>query len=174
MFEYLKENPVLAAILAVSLFVIVVVVVILAAKSSKAKKRASSGGGEEKGALTENSENGAEGTQKSENTSPVARKTNGETVSLPAKTVLSSVSEKDGHAADAAAAEVGDEEKERARLGSELEKIDAEIDRAKGKLANPGFTDKAPEKLVAAEREKLSRYEQMREKILLSLSELGK
>lgn len=67
-----------------------------------------------------------------------------------------------------------DEEKERARLGSELEKIDAEIDRAKGKLANPGFTDKAPEKLVAAEREKLSRYEQMREKILLSLSELGK
>ena len=113
MFEYLKENPVLAAILAVSLFVIVVVVVILAAKSSKAKKRASSGDGEEKGALTKNSENGAEGTQKDGNTSPAAGKTNGETGSLPAETILPSVSEKDGHAADAAAAEVGDEEKER-------------------------------------------------------------
>ena len=84
MFEYLKENPVLAAILAVSLFVIVVVVVILAARSSKAKKRASSDGAEEKGALTENAENGAEGTQKDGNISPAAGKTNGETVSLPA------------------------------------------------------------------------------------------
>ena len=135
MFEYLKENPVLAAILAVSLFVIVVVVVILAAKSSKAKKRASSGGGEEKGALTENSENGAEGTQKSENTSPVARKTNGETVSLPAKTVLSSVSEKDGHAADAAAAEVGDEEKERE---SALRQTKATDDPQETESAAPG------------------------------------
>ena len=113
MFEYLKENPVLAAILAVSLFVIVVVVVILAARSSKAKKRASSGGAEEKGALTENAENGAEGTQKDGNTSPAAGKTNSETGSLPAENIRSSVSEKDGHAADAAAAEAEDGEKER-------------------------------------------------------------
>ena len=113
MFEYLKENPVLAAILAVSLFVIVVVVVILAARSSKAKKRAFSDGAEEKGALTENAENEAEGTQKDGNTSPAAEKTNGETGSLPADPLLSSVSEKDGYAADAAAAEAEDGEKER-------------------------------------------------------------
>jgi valyl-tRNA synthetase len=35
--------------------------------------------------------------------------------------------------------------------------IQAEIQRAEGKLGNPGFVDKAPEAVVAAEREKLER-----------------
>ncbi|MCW3004245.1 MAG: valine--tRNA ligase [Conexibacter sp.] len=35
--------------------------------------------------------------------------------------------------------------------------LQAEIKRAEGKLANPGFVDKAPEPVVAAEREKLER-----------------
>jgi valyl-tRNA synthetase len=35
--------------------------------------------------------------------------------------------------------------------------IEAEIKRAEGKLGNPGFVDKAPEPVVAAEREKLER-----------------
>ncbi len=43
------------------------------------------------------------------------------------------------------------------RLAQRREKLVAEIDRAQRKLANQGFTDKAPPEVVAAEREKLER-----------------
>jgi valyl-tRNA synthetase len=47
----------------------------------------------------------------------------------------------------------------RARIAAERERLRAERDRARGKLANKGFTDKAPPQLVKAEREKLERFE---------------
>ncbi|HWK16448.1 MAG TPA: valine--tRNA ligase [Solirubrobacteraceae bacterium] len=46
------------------------------------------------------------------------------------------------------------------RLGERREKLGAEIERAERKLANAGFVAKAPEAVVAAEREKLERLRQ--------------
>ena len=47
----------------------------------------------------------------------------------------------------------------RARIEAERDRLRAEIERARGKLANKGFTDKAPPQLVQTEREKLERFE---------------
>ena len=44
---------------------------------------------------------------------------------------------------------------------SEREKLDGEIKRVEGKLANTEFVSKAPEKVVNAEREKLEKYRNM-------------
>jgi valyl-tRNA synthetase len=46
-----------------------------------------------------------------------------------------------------------------ARIEAERKRLLAERDRARGKLSNKGFTDKAPPELVQAEREKLERFE---------------
>jgi len=43
------------------------------------------------------------------------------------------------------------------RREAQRERLRAEIARAEGKLANEGFVAKAPEQLVAAERDKLER-----------------
>ena len=51
-----------------------------------------------------------------------------------------------------------DLEKEKARLSAELSKIEGEIKRTEGKLANEGFTSKAPAAVVEAERAKLEKY----------------
>lgn len=58
-----------------------------------------------------------------------------------------------------------DVEKELARLGKDLELVKKEIERAEGKLNNQGFMAKAPEQVVAKEREKLSDYLDKRDKI---------
>lgn len=68
--------------------------------------------------------------------------------------------------------ELIDADKERERLNSEFEKVMDEIRRAESKLNNNGFIAKAPKKLVDAEREKLGKYQEMREKILLQLKNL--
>ncbi|MGN0824674.1 MAG: valine--tRNA ligase [Candidatus Coproplasma sp.] len=68
--------------------------------------------------------------------------------------------------------ELIDADKERERLNAELEKVTAEISRADGKLNNRGFMAKAPKKLVDAEREKLDKFIEMREKILMQLKNL--
>jgi valyl-tRNA synthetase len=47
----------------------------------------------------------------------------------------------------------------RARIDAERGRLRTEIERARGKLANKGFTDKAPPELVQTEREKLERFE---------------
>jgi hypothetical protein len=47
---------------------------------------------------------------------------------------------------------------DRARLEAELARAEAERDRALAKLANPGFTERAPAHLVEAEREKAERF----------------
>ncbi len=70
--------------------------------------------------------------------------------------------------------ELVDTEKEIARLNGELDKVEDEIRRASGKLANAGFLDKAPKQLVEAERDKLNKYIDMREKIKLQIADLQK
>ncbi|MCA6128733.1 valine--tRNA ligase [Thalassolituus oleivorans] len=52
-----------------------------------------------------------------------------------------------------------DKDKEIARLTKEIEKLDKEIGRIAGKLNSAGFVDKAPEDVIAKEREKLAGYE---------------
>ncbi|NLY72064.1 MAG: valine--tRNA ligase [Tissierellia bacterium] len=65
--------------------------------------------------------------------------------------------------------ELIDFKKELERMEKELEKVLAEINRSKGKLANKGFVDKAPEALVKKEKEKLEAHlaleKEVREKI---------
>jgi len=58
-----------------------------------------------------------------------------------------------------------DSEAARAQLVEDLKRLDSEIARARGKLANQGFTAKAPADVVQAERDKLERYERERAEI---------
>ena len=55
-------------------------------------------------------------------------------------------------------ADMVDFEAERRRLEGELTKTEGEIRRCQGKLGNESFVAKAPEAVVAAEREKLEKY----------------
>ena len=68
--------------------------------------------------------------------------------------------------------ELVDLEKEKARLTVEIERIDAEIARAEGKLNNESFVSKAPAKLVDAEKEKLAKYQDMKAKCVAQLESL--
>lgn len=68
--------------------------------------------------------------------------------------------------------ELVDADKERERLNAELDKVTGEIRRADGKLNNTGFIAKAPKQLVDAERAKLEKFREMREKILEQLKNL--
>ena len=70
-------------------------------------------------------------------------------------------------------ADIIDFEAERKRLASDLEKVDGEIARAEGKLANESFVSRAPEKVVNAEREKLAKNREKREGILSAIAKLG-
>jgi valyl-tRNA synthetase len=58
-----------------------------------------------------------------------------------------------------------DTEKERARLSKEKKKLEQEIALIDSKLSNQGFISKAPEKLIAAEREKRDKFVAMLGKI---------
>ena len=62
--------------------------------------------------------------------------------------------------------------KERARLEKEKAKVEDDIAFVMKKLDNPGFVAKAPEKVVAAEREKVAKYKELLEKIEASLASL--
>jgi valyl-tRNA synthetase len=70
-------------------------------------------------------------------------------------------------------ADMIDFEKEKARLSKELEKTEGEIKRLSGKLSNEGFLAKAPEAVVAQEKEKLAKYEATKESLLAELKKLG-
>ena len=68
--------------------------------------------------------------------------------------------------------ELVDFEKERARLNKEKEKVQKDIDFVMKKLNNPGFVAKAPEAVVAAEREKVAKYQELMAKLDASLAAL--
>ncbi|EKU50172.1 valine--tRNA ligase [Staphylococcus massiliensis] len=53
-----------------------------------------------------------------------------------------------------------DMDKERKRLEKELEKWQKELDRVENKLANENFVNKAPEKIIQAERDKQKDYQE--------------
>lgn len=57
--------------------------------------------------------------------------------------------------------ELVDFEKEKERLNKERDKALAEIKRVEGKLNNPGFVNKAPEKLVEEEKAKKEKFEEI-------------
>ena len=69
--------------------------------------------------------------------------------------------------------ELVDLEKEKARLGKERQNLVNEIARAEGKLNNPGFVNKAPANLVAAEKEKLEKNKEMLAALDKRIAELG-
>ena len=66
-------------------------------------------------------------------------------------------------------AQLVDREKELARLNGEIEKTMKEIASVEGRLANPGFVNKAPEQVLNATREKLEAAKQKLEKLQESI-----
>ena len=54
---------------------------------------------------------------------------------------------------------------ELARLQKEKKRLEGEVKRVVGKLSNQGFVSKAPEKVVAEERAKKDKYEEMLAKV---------
>ena len=69
-------------------------------------------------------------------------------------------------------AELVDKDKERERLSKEKDNVLSEIKRSSGMLSNEKFTAKAPQHLVDAEKAKLTKYNEMLEKINAKLKEL--
>lgn len=70
--------------------------------------------------------------------------------------------------------ELVDLQKELERLNKEKQKLEGEIKRAQGKLNNKGFTDKAPESLVQAEKDKKAKFEEMLANVVESIVKLEK
>lgn len=65
--------------------------------------------------------------------------------------------------------ELVDREKEIERLNAEKKRLEGEIKRVEGKLNNPGFVNKAPEKVVNEEKAKGEQYKAMLDKVIDSL-----
>ena len=67
-----------------------------------------------------------------------------------------------------------DREKELERLEKEKERLKKEIARCEGMLNNPNFVNKAPQAKVDAEKEKLAKYREMKEKVSMQLEQMKK
>lgn len=68
--------------------------------------------------------------------------------------------------------ELVDLEKEKERLLKEEKRLTGEIARAEGMLNNPNFVNKAPEKKIQEEREKLQKYQDMMAKVRQQLEQM--
>jgi len=71
-----------------------------------------------------------------------------------------------------AKADAQDREKEFERLTKEKARLEGEVKRAEGKLANKGFTDKAPAAIIEEERGKLEKYKESLQKTIDSLAKM--
>lgn len=69
-------------------------------------------------------------------------------------------------------AELIDKEKELKRLEKEKASLNKDIDFIEKKLSNQGFVAKAPEKVIAAEREKLEKVKSRMENVLKSIADI--
>ncbi|HTA28919.1 MAG TPA: class I tRNA ligase family protein, partial [Candidatus Cybelea sp.] len=65
-----------------------------------------------------------------------------------------------------------DAEAEKARLTKELQKVEAEIQKAEAKLANPNFAGKAPPEVLQEHRQRLADWQAKREQLRTALTEL--
>ncbi len=70
--------------------------------------------------------------------------------------------------------ELVDIEKELDRLKKEEEKLIKEVERVEKKLSNEGFVSKAPEKVITEEKEKMTKYKDMLQKVREQISTLKK
>ena len=70
-------------------------------------------------------------------------------------------------------ADLIDFEKEKARLASEITKLEGEVKRLEGKLGNAGFVAKAPAAVVDAEKAKLAAAQEKLEATKVALAKLG-
>ena len=70
--------------------------------------------------------------------------------------------------------ELIDTAKELERLGKERKRLEGESARATAQLNNPGFVNKAPEKVVCEERSKLATFEDMLAKLVERVEMLNK
>jgi valyl-tRNA synthetase len=66
-----------------------------------------------------------------------------------------------------------DLDKEREKLGKELEQLDRQLAALRGRLASPGFTSRAPAAVVDAEREKERGWAERREQLAGKIAALG-
>ena len=66
-----------------------------------------------------------------------------------------------------------DFEKELARLEKEKKELENELKRSKGKLANKGFTQKAPANVVEEEKEKAKKYQEMYDNVIERIEALS-
>lgn len=67
-----------------------------------------------------------------------------------------------------------DKKAELEKLNKELDTYNKELNRAQGMLANEKFVSKAPEKLIANEKEKVLKYTELIDKVSSRISELNK
>ena len=88
---------------------------------------------------------------------------------LPSGTVQGVV---DGATIALPIADVVDLSQERSRLGKDIEKLDKEIGKLSGKLANENFLSRAPEAVVEENRDRLAEEKQKRDKLSQALRRL--
>ena len=62
---------------------------------------------------------------------------------------------------------------EKLRLSKEIERVGGEIMKAENKLGSESFVARAPEQVVASERERLVGFNSLRDKLLGQLKRLG-
>jgi valyl-tRNA synthetase len=62
---------------------------------------------------------------------------------------------------------------ERTRLQKEISRLEMDISKAKAKLSNPNFVERAPADVVAQEKERLATFEATLEKLKAQLAKLG-
>ena len=66
-----------------------------------------------------------------------------------------------------------DLDKERDKLGKELEQLDKQLGALRGRLGNAGFTSRAPAAVVEGERDKERSWAERREQLAAKIAALG-